>query len=446
MAKFHNKISNLITSQVPDFVLDDHPKFVEFLKTYYTFMESAELAVTSVQTTDGITLETETNQDNKLVLDGSRIDSDRTQLDAGDKLLLESSAFGKFTRGEIITGQTSKATSTILAEDLDKGRLFIAAQNKFIQGEIILGASSNASAVVNDYRPNPVNNIQELLDFRDPDKAVSNFLTKFRNEFLNTIPEEINANINKRNLIKNIKSLYRLKGTNTGHQIFFRLLFGLESETTFPREQLLRVSDGKWNTSKILRVISTAGDTVDLVGRTIEGQTSDATAIVENVFKFQIGSDEVSELIVNTDTVVGTFSVGEEIRGTSSDDSDIFIKANISGIPNQPTITNDGSLYSTGDTVAITAGGEGSIIQVDGVGRGSITEFFIDDVGTGYSIGDDLVFNNANTGGGAAVAKVSVVNGGFTDEQSTSTINDHIVLEDETVRGDAYTGNKIVQE
>ena len=238
MAKFHNKISNLITSQVPDFVLDDHPKFVEFLKTYYTFMESAELAVTSVQTTDGITLETETNQDNKLVLDGSRIDSDRTQLDAGDKLLLESSAFGKFTRGEIITGQTSKATSTILAEDLDNGRLFIAAQNKFIQGEIILGASSNASAVVNDYRPNPVNNIQELLDFRDPDKAVSNFLTKFRNEFLNTIPEEINANINKRNLIKNIKSLYRLKGTNTGHQIFFRLLFGLESETTFPREQL----------------------------------------------------------------------------------------------------------------------------------------------------------------------------------------------------------------
>ena len=446
MAKFHNKISNLITSQVPDFVLDDHPKFVEFLKTYYTFMESAELAVTSVQTTDGITLETETNQDNKLILDGSRIDSDRTQLDAGDKLLLESSAFGKFTRGEIITGQTSKATSTILAEDLDKGRLFIAAQNKFIQGEIILGASSNASAVVNDYRPNPVNNIQELLDFRDPDKAVSNFLTKFRNEFLNTIPEEINANINKRNLIKNIKSLYRLKGTNTGHQIFFRLLFGLESETTFPREQLLRVSDGKWNTSKILRVISTAGDTVDLVGRTIEGQTSDATAIVENVFKFQIGSDEVSELIVNTDTVVGTFSVGEEIRGTSSDDSDIFIKANISGIPNQPTITNDGSLYSTGDTVAITAGGEGSIIQVDGVGRGSITEFFIDDVGTGYVIGDDLVFNNANTGGGAAVAKVSVVNGGFTDEQSTSTINDHIVLEDETVRGDAYTGNKIVQE
>ena len=446
MAKFYNKISNLITSQVPDFVLEDHPKFVQFLKSYYSFMESAELTVEGTQSTDGFRLETETNQENNLVLDASKIDGDRTSLDAGSKILLEESIFGKFTRGEIVRGGTSKATATVLSEDLANDRLFITAQDKFLIGETVIGLTSGASTTVKDYRPNPVNNIQDLLNFRDPDKAISNFLTKFRNEFLNTIPEELNANINKRNLIKNIKSLYRLKGTNVGHQIFFRMLFGLESETTFPREQILRVSDGKWNTSKILRVISTEGNTVDLIGRTIEGQTSDATAVVENVFKFQIGSDEVSELIINSDSVTGTFSVSEEIRGTSSDDSDIFIKATISGIPSQPTITNDGSLYSEGDTVAITSGGEGAIIQVDGVGRGGITEFFIDDVGTGYTIGDDLVFTNTNTGGGAATAKVSVVNGGFTDEESTSTVDDHIVLEDETVRGDSYTGNKLVQE
>ena len=446
MAKFFNKISNLITSQVPDFVLEDHPKFVEFLKSYYNFMESAELTVEGTETTDGIRLETETNQENNIILNASKIDGDRTSLDAGGKILLEESIFGKFTRGEIIRGGTSKATATVLTEDLINDRLFISAQDKFIIGETIIGLSSGASTIVKDYRPNPVNSIQDLLNFRDPDKAISNFLTKFRNEFLNTIPEELNTNINKRNLIKNIKSLYRLKGTTVGHQIFFRILFGLESETIFPREQLLRISDGKWNTSKILRVITTAGNTVDLVGRTIEGQTSDATAVVENVFKFQIGVDEISELILNADSITGTFSVSEEIRGTSSDESDIFIKAEISGIPNQPTITNDGSLYSTGDNISLVAGGEGSIIQVDGVGRGSITEIFIDDVGSGYLIGDDIVFTNTNTGGGAAAAKVSVVNGGFTQEDSSSAVDDHLVLEDETVRGDSYTGNKIVQE
>ena len=43
MAKFDDKISNLIFQQAPDFVLDDHPQFLEFVKAYYQFMESAEL-------------------------------------------------------------------------------------------------------------------------------------------------------------------------------------------------------------------------------------------------------------------------------------------------------------------------------------------------------------------------------------------------------------------
>ena len=156
MAKFTDKISNLINSQVPDFVVSDHPKFLEFVKSYFTFMESAEISVTSVQTTDGLQLESEVNTDtSKLLLDASRLDTDRTQLDAGDKLILESSTYGKFTRGETITGQTSKATSVILKEDLANGKLYISAQNKFIDGEEIVGASSNATAILGDYKPNP---------------------------------------------------------------------------------------------------------------------------------------------------------------------------------------------------------------------------------------------------------------------------------------------------
>jgi len=451
MATFKDKISQLINSQAPEFVVEQHPKFLEFVKTYYTFMESAELDVTSVQTTDGIQLETETAQNNELILDGSRIDSDRTQLDAGDKILLESSAFGKFTRGETITGQTSGATTTVLSEDLDNGRLFISAQDKFVIGETVLGASSNASAVVNNYRPNPVTNIQELLNFRDPDKVISNFLTKFRNEFLNSLPENLNTSVNKRNLIKNVKSLYRAKGTNRGHELFFKLLFNEDSETIYPRENILRTSDGKWDTQLIMRAIQSSaqkltGQTADLIGRTITGETSGATAIVENEFKFQIGTNLVTEFILNEDTISGTFQTGEVVRGTANDDADVFIKATITGIPNSTSITNDGSLYNEGETVSVTGGGTSAIINVDAIGRGSLTNFYVDNGGSGYEIGDDVVFNNTDTGGGSAEAKVSVVNGGFTQEESTSTEEDHLVLEDETTRSDPYTGNKLVQE
>jgi len=446
MAKFTDKISNLINSQAPDFVIEQHPKFLEFLKLYYTFMESAELVVTSVQTTDGIQLETETAQTNELLLDGSKLTSEKTQEDAGDKILLESSAFGKFTRGETVTGQTSNATATILAEDLDNSRLYISAQNKFKIGETILGSSSSASAIINNYKPNPVQTIQQLLNFRDPDKVISNFLTKFRNEFLNTLPENLNSSVDKRKLIKNIKSLYRSKGTSRGHEIFFRLLFNEKSETIYPRENILRASDGKWDSKKILRAIAIIGNTGDLVGRTITGETSGATAIVENVFRFQIGANEVSEFILNADTISGTFQTSEVLRGTATDEDDIFIKATITGIPFTRSIINDGTLYTQGEDITVTGGGQGAIVQVDAVGRGSITNFVIDNGGTGYEIGDDIIFTNTDTGGGSARAKVSLVNGGFTQEESTSTVDDHIVLEDETIRGDSYTGNKLVQE
>ena len=36
MAKFTKKITNLLNQQVPEFVLSDHPKFLEFVKTYYS--------------------------------------------------------------------------------------------------------------------------------------------------------------------------------------------------------------------------------------------------------------------------------------------------------------------------------------------------------------------------------------------------------------------------
>ena len=62
---------------------------------------------------------------------------------------------------------------------------------------------------------------------------------------------------------------------------------------------MLRVSDGKWTTNKILRAIAFSGsDTSLLIGRTITGQSSGATAVVEAVSKFQIGANEITEFTI----------------------------------------------------------------------------------------------------------------------------------------------------
>ena len=195
MAKFNDKISTRLNSQLPEFVVADHPKFAEFLKVYYQLLESAELSIDTIEGTDGILLQSETGQTNNLVLNSSRKDTARTLLDAGDKLLLEESTYGKFTRNETVTGQTSKATAIVLVEDITNNRLIITSQDKFVSGEVIVGASSGAQANITNYKPNPVNNIVDLVNFRDPDNVISYFLTNMRDEFLATLPEQTAAGV-----------------------------------------------------------------------------------------------------------------------------------------------------------------------------------------------------------------------------------------------------------
>jgi len=207
---------------------------------------------------------------------------------------------------------------------------------------------------------------------------------------------------------------------------------------------MLRVSDGQWDTQKVLRAIASTGNTTNLVGRTITGKTSAATAVIESIKKFIIANKEVTEFVLNIKSMTGTFQIGEEITGTASDTDDFFIKANVTGIPGRKTITNDGSLYSTGDFLDVIGGGTGADIAIDDIGSGSVSEIIVDNAGSGYSVGDKLVFDNTGTEGVNAEGFVAVVNGGIAGESGTNA--EHIVMEDETGRGDQYFGNKIVLE
>ena len=140
------KISTLVKQQVPEFVLSEHPKFTEFLTSYFLFMESAEITLETFTAIDHILLETEGTANNFVLLDRTN----SFGLDAGDKVVDEQNTFaGSFRKGEIITGSTSGATSTVLAEDLvSNSRLFISANNGFITGETVTGSLSGATALV----------------------------------------------------------------------------------------------------------------------------------------------------------------------------------------------------------------------------------------------------------------------------------------------------------
>ena len=96
------------------------------------------------------------------------------------------------------------------------------------------------------------------MEYADIDDTIDQFFDEFKEAFLNTIPKDLTAGVNERTILKNIKDLYRSKGTKLGHELFFRILLNEEATLSYPRTDMLRVSDGDWSEDTILRV--TPGD------------------------------------------------------------------------------------------------------------------------------------------------------------------------------------------
>ena len=432
-----NKVSTHINAQLPEFIQADHPLFSQFVKVYYQFLESAEL--TFSETNNYVRQET---QSVNFLLDENE-----------DQIVLEDSE-SKFTVGEILTGQTSGATATILVDDVDDNkRLFVTSQNQFILGENVSGGTSNSSGTIQTYRPNPVSSIQQLLNYTNVDSTIFQFLDNFRDAFLEGVVDNLADGVEKRKLIKNIRDLYISKGTKKGHELFFRLLLNEKPVIQYPTDSMLRVSDGLWSVRDIMRVKPGIGSARELIGQTINGQTSFATAIVVSSVSFREASKDVVELEIDPTTITGTFQENEFVFGTSTL-TDQIVSFQPYSIITGSTISNGGAYYTADQLVNLSAtGSQTARAKVQTVSRGVVDEILIDDAGQNYKVGDRLTLDNSNTDGVGADAAVAVVGGGIAPESGSLSAygmaaNEHITLEEtsQNFYNDTYQGVKIVLE
>ena len=178
---------------------------------------------------------------------------------------------------------------------------------------------------------------RDLESTRDIDTTLDSFVQYFRNELLSQIPQNILSD--KRYLAKQIQEVYRSKGTIKSYEFLFRILFNETPELYFPKNDMLRVSDGKWDQKSIIRTTEVSGDAFNLVGQTIRQGTTRAS--VESVIKFQVGTEEITELTLNEASIVGVFVTGESVTGLdNTDDSTITLL--MKSVVADFTIINDG--------------------------------------------------------------------------------------------------------
>ncbi len=422
-SKFTNKISPLIEGQVPDFVQADHPVFVDFVKDYFSFLEAGRLTLT--QTINYISQETTTSA---YILNS---DGDRIVTEFGE------GTTGQFVKGETVTGGTTGATATVLVEDSRNTYLYITGQQLFQTGETITGGTSGSSAAVVEYRANPVQNIQQMLEYADVDNTLYDFLDQMRDQFMAVIPETLASGISKRNLIKNIKDLYAAKGTSEGHKLFMRILLGETSEIFYPNTYMLRSSGGDWNQKTIMRVAAFSGvQGSEVENAIITGQSSGATAIVVNSLVTQQGTVSVTEFQLAN--IVGTFVDGEVVSGNSTT-RDVEVSFTVDEIVASVTLGNDGILHTNLERTELESiGNSNAEIIIDGIAEGSVSDVIVDDVGSLYEVGDTVTFTaqSVDTNVNAATGFVSMVGGGFGLETGTlddsSFTDDAIILEDNT--------------
>jgi len=94
--------------------------------------------------------------------------------------------------------------------------------------------------------------LKSLRDISDVDESIEEFETQFLNSFASLIP--VDAQVDKSFLLKNILPLYQSKGSENSFKLIFRMLFGQETEVLYPRDNILRASDGNWKIDATIKV------------------------------------------------------------------------------------------------------------------------------------------------------------------------------------------------
>ena len=219
----------------------------------------------------------------------------------------------------------------------------------------------------------------QLLELRDIDTTVDEFLRHFKQTYLANIPEVLPGNA--RTFIKNINSFYEAKGSPEAIKLLLRVLFNVEAEIYLPGDDVFMTSAGTWKVPIYLEV-TISSRTREFIGRQIFGATSGATAIVESVVRRQTNGKYYD--VIYLSNLVGSFAHDELI----ADSTGLLIDAPVViGSLNEVIIINGGANNNVGDIFAITSvSGKQALARVveieNATGR---VQFTLVDGGTGYS-------------------------------------------------------------
>ena len=275
------KVQDIVSNQLPNFILDESPKTIDFLKQYYISQEY-----------QGGPTDLSSNLDQYLNLDNLTpeviVDSTITTSSAtnSDSIINVSNTKG-FPKeygllkinNEIIsyTGITTNSFTGCI-----RGFSGVTSYgSNFDKEEIIFSESSSESHNLNS----SVKNLSSLF--------LKEFYKKFKTSFAPGLENNnFVSSLNVGTFLKEIKSFYQSKGTNESFRILFEILYGESPTIINLEEKLIKPSFAEYRRREVAVAKVISGEGSLLKGQGLFKENSNISASISEISPFKI-DDEI---------------------------------------------------------------------------------------------------------------------------------------------------------
>ena len=323
---------------------------------------------------------------------------------------------GTFQVGETIVGASSGAIATIKEVKTNSIIVKLTTKTVFDYSEVINGQTSSAIATINITKDNVGRATGNVLNYKSLETSVDKYVDYLREELYPSIPASYYGD--KRLVAQYFKDFYESKSNEQSYRFLFKLLYNEDIEFYYPGSDILRVSDGNFEKTQIIRTVAISADSRDIflfLNKTIRGETSSVLSNVVDIKKFFIGSLEIAEMTLKL--VSGVFTAGETIVDINDED----LSTTIYGIVSEITVVDGGSGYEDGDIITISGNGSEAQAKVSSITESPISALTVNTIGHGYQLNTSATINNSGTGGTGLVVKVTELANTYTVTSGANT-------------------------
>jgi len=301
------KIDSIIESQIPEFLIEESPLFVEFLKQYYQSLEhqsgAIDLAINVKKYKD-------ISQFNKLNLtESTKSTKNILKFDTSINVISTDgwpSTYGLLKIDNEIITYTSKTNTTF--EGCIRGFSGIDAINSIENSEFLNFVSTSSEEHLEN---SIVLNLSNLFLLK--------FFEKFKSEFFPGFEDrDFNEEISIENVLTSARDFYSSKGTDSSYKLLFKVLFGTDVEVIKPQDYTLIPSSNPYFTTKNILVEKiSGGNPTDIRGNFLYQNLTGIGTVSASIYNIEyrpVDKKQFYEISLDSTSFSGNFEVSGKTK------------------------------------------------------------------------------------------------------------------------------------